>query len=82
MFEKELENSGLTYTIFQCGPFLQIVGPELVGTFRGLICKETTWVADTLLAQPYVDLVDAAKKTIKTLSISKYENQKNISHRV
>jgi len=71
--EKELEKSGLNYTIFQCAGFFQ----GLIGQYAlPVLENETIWLPGKSAPVAYLDTQDAAKAVINTLSSSMYDSQK------
>ena len=71
--EKELENSGLNYTIFQCSGFFQ----GLISQYAlPVLENETIWLPSDSASVAYLDTQDAAKAIIQTLKSSQYDNKK------
>jgi uncharacterized protein YbjT (DUF2867 family) len=70
--EKELEKSGLNYTIFQCSGFFQ----GLISQYAlPILEKETIWLPGDSAPVAYLDSQDAAKAIVKTLNDSTYDYQ-------
>ena len=70
--EKELENSELNYTIFQCSGFFQ----GLISQYAlPVLENETIWLASSSAPIAYVDAQDAAKAVVQTLTNTEYENK-------
>ena len=71
--EKELEKSGLNYTIFQCSGFFQ----GLISQYAlPVLESETIWLPSDSAPLAYLDTQDAAKAVVQTLNNSEYDNQK------
>lgn len=71
--EKELEKSGLNYTIYQCSGFFQ----GLIGQYAlPILENETIWLPGDSIPTAYLDTQDAAKVVIQTLNNSGYDNKK------
>ena len=71
--EKELENSGLNYTIFQCSGFFQ----GLISQYAlPVLESETIWLPGDSAPVAYLDTQDAAKAVIQTLNNSNYNSKK------
>jgi uncharacterized protein YbjT (DUF2867 family) len=71
--EKELEKSGLNYTIFQCSGFFQ----GLISQYAlPILENETIWLPGDSLPVAYLDTQDAAKAVVQTLKNSKYDSSK------
>jgi|TARA_B110000971_G_scaffold218649_1_gene257921 uncharacterized protein YbjT (DUF2867 family) len=71
--EKELEKSGLNYTIFQCSGFFQ----GLISQYAlPVLESETIWLPNDSAPLAYLDTQDAAKAVVQTLNSSAYDNQK------
>jgi uncharacterized protein YbjT (DUF2867 family) len=71
--EKELEKSGLNYTIYQCSGFYQgLVGEYALPTLN----NELIWLPSTSFFVRYLDAQDVAKVVIETLNNFKYNNTK------
>jgi len=71
--EKELENSNLNYTIFQCSGFFQ----GLISQYAlPVLESETIWLSSDSAPVAYLDSQDAAKAVVKSLNLSQYDNQK------
>jgi len=71
--EKELENSGLNYTIFQCSGFFQ----GLISQYAlPVLESETIWLPGDTAPVAYLDTQDAARAVIQTLTNSTYDKQK------
>jgi len=73
--EKELEKSGIDYTIFQCSGFFQ----GLISQYAlPVLENETIWLPGDSAPVAYLDTQDAAKIVVQTLNNSDYAN-KNLS---
>ena len=71
--EKELEKSGLNYTIFQCSGFFQ----GLISQYAlPVLESETIWLPGDSAPVAYLDTQDAAKAVIQSLNSSEYDNKK------
>jgi uncharacterized protein YbjT (DUF2867 family) len=71
--EKELEKSGLNYTIFQCSGFFQ----GLISQYAlPVLESETIWLPGDSAPVAYLDTQDAAKAVIQTLNNSDYNTKK------
>jgi uncharacterized protein YbjT (DUF2867 family) len=71
--EKELENSGLNYTIFQCSGFFQ----GLISQYAlPILENETIWLPSDAAPVAYLDTQDAAKAVIQSLGSSDYNCKK------
>ena len=71
--EKELEISGLTYTIFQCSGFFQ----GLISQYAlPVLENETIWLPGDSAPIAYLDTQDAARAVVQTLDSSLYDNKK------
>ena len=71
--EKELENSGLNYTIFQCSGFFQ----GLISQYAlPVLENETIWLPWDSAPVAYLDTQDAAKAVVETLNNSGYDHKK------
>ena len=71
--EKELETSGLNYTIFQCSGFFQ----GLISQYAlPVLENETIWLPGDSAPVAYLDTQDAAKAVVQTLNNSGYDNKK------
>jgi uncharacterized protein YbjT (DUF2867 family) len=70
--EKELEESNLNYTIFQCSGFFQ----GLISQYAlPILEKETIWLSSDSAPVAYLDTQDAAKAIMQALNLSKYDRQ-------
>lgn len=70
--EKELELSGLNYTIFQCSGFFQ----GLISQYAlPILEKETIWLPGDSAPVAYLDSQDAAKAVVQILNTSTYNKQ-------
>ena len=70
--EKELEKSGLNYTIFQCSGFFQ----GLISQYAlPVLESETIWLPSDSAPLAYLDTQDAAKAVVLSLNTSSYENK-------
>ena len=71
--EKELENSGLNYTVFQCSGFFQ----GLISQYAlPVLENETIWLPGDSAPVAYLDTQDAAKAVIQTLNNPSYDSKK------
>ena len=71
--EKELENSGLNYTIFQCSGFFQ----GLISQYAlPVLESETIWLPGNPAPLAYLDTQDAAKAIVQTLKTPECNNKK------
>ena len=71
--EKELEKSGLNYTIFQCSGFFQ----GLISQYAlPVLENETIWLPGDSAPVAYLDTQDAAKAVIQTLNNVDYDSKK------
>ena len=71
--EKELEKSGLNYTIFQCSGFFQ----GLISQYAlPVLENEIIWLPGESAPVAYLDTQDAAKAIVRTLNVSEYNNKK------
>jgi len=71
--EKELEKSGLNYTIFQCSGFFQ----GLISQYAlPVLESETIWLPGDSAPVAYLDTQDAAKAVVQTLNNSDYDTKK------
>ena len=71
--EKELEKSGLNYTIFQCSGFFQ----GLISQYAlPVLENETIWLPGDSTPVAYLDTQDAAKAIVQTLNNSGYDRKK------
>ena len=71
--EKELEKSGLNYTIFQCSGFFQ----GLISQYAlPVLENETIWLPGDSAPVAYLDTQDAAKAVIQTLNNGDYDSKK------
>ena len=71
--EKELENSGLNYTVFQCSGFFQ----GLISQYAlPVLESETIWLPGDSAPTAYLDTQDAARAVINTLNNPNYDRQK------
>ena len=71
--ERELEKSGIDYTIFQCSGFFQ----GLISQYAlPVLENETIWLPTDSAPLAYLDTQDAAKAVVQTLNSSSYDNQK------
>ena len=71
--EKELEKSGLNYTIFQCSGFFQ----GLISQYAlPVLESETIWLPGDSAPVAYLDTQDAAKAVVQTLNNSEYDTKK------
>jgi len=73
--EKELENSDLNYTIFQCSGFFQGLISEYA---LPVLENQTIWVNSNSAPVAYLDTQDAAKAVVQVLNNSSY-NKKTVS---
>ena len=73
--EKELENSDLNYTIFQCSGFFQGIISEYA---LPVLENQTIWVNSNSAPVAYLDTQDAAKAVVQSLDNVNYD-QKIIS---
>ena len=70
--EKELERSGLNYTIFQCSGFFQ----GLISQYAlPVLESETIWLPGDSAPVAYLDTQDAAKAVVQTLNSLEYDNK-------
>ena len=71
--EKELVNSGINYTIFECSGFLQ----GLISQYAlPVLDSGTIWLSNDSAPQAYLDTEDAAKAIMQTIKSPAYETQK------
>jgi len=71
--EKELVNSGINYTIFECSGFLQ----GLISQYAlPVLDSGTIWLSNDIAPQAYLDTEDAAKAIMQTIKSPAYETQK------
>jgi uncharacterized protein YbjT (DUF2867 family) len=71
--EKELEKSGLNYTIFQCSGFFQ----GLISQYAlPVLENETIWLPGDSAPVAYLDTQDAAKAVVQTLNTPGYDKKK------
>ena len=71
--EKELEKSGINYTIFQCSGFFQ----GLISQYAlPVLESETIWLNKDSVPLAYLDTQDASRAIIQTLNKSSYDKKK------
>ncbi len=71
--EKEIENSGITYTIFQCSGFFQ----GLISQYAlPVLDNKTIWLSGNPAPVAYLDTQDASKAVISTLKTTEYDSTK------
>jgi len=71
--EKEVENSGLNYTVFQCSGFFQ----GLISQYAlPILENQTIWLPGNSAPVAYLDTQDAAKIVVQTLNSPECQNKK------
>lgn len=70
--EKQIANSEINYTIFQCSGFFQ----GLISQYAlPVLENETIWIQNEAAPTAYLDTQDAAKAVVECLNNSSYDNQ-------